>query len=161
MPGRLEWFQPVEEELVALRPQLAHMQAASYAAGQAADGIQSTYTGTLAREVSTPADMAPMYSQIGSGAGGRSPLPYGRIEHYGGTIQGRPLLYIHDRRPRGSTGRVNSRVISGRSSTRSTYAGPVVAVVRSVEHKGKHYLDRGLEAYIPAFIKAYLALGGL
>lgn len=161
MPGRLEWFQPVEEELVALRPQLAHMQAAAYAAGQAADGIQSTYTGTLARDVSTPADITPLYSQIGSGAGGRAPLPYARIEHYGGTIYGRPLLYIHDRRPRGSTGRVNSRVISGRRGLRSTYAGPVVAVVAKVEHVGKHYLDAGLQAYIPMFIAAYKGLGGL
>lgn len=135
MPVRVQWFQAVEDEITTFVPEAAHAKAVAEAAGAAAAAIHSTYTGTLARHVSVPAPITPLIAEVGSGPGGRAPLPYGAIEHFGGEIRGRPLLYIRDRRA-GATG-----------PTRSTFGAPIVAVVPRVFHKGKEYLNRALEVY--------------
>lgn len=133
------WNYAVERKFTDYAPQRAHALAAAGAAGNAAKLINSTYTGTLARAVSVPAPVGPLTSEIGSGAGGQAPLPYGRIEHFGGTIMGRPLLYIRDRR--GGT-------------ARSTTGGTIVAVASQVYHKPKYYLNGALDTYVPLFLAA-------
>jgi len=150
-------------------PRAAHRLAVAFAAGQAALRIKSKYTGTLARDVSNPADIGPLISEVGSGAGGRAPLPYAAMEQFGGTIHGNPLLYIRDRRGGGwvtvrSTGQVQ-RSLSGNLASaqfvgraRSAFGGPITAVVPSVQHVGKHYLEGATESYPLRFTEV---LGGM
>lgn len=134
MPGapsfRVTWYESRVHYFTTTGPEQAHAAAAQEAAGLGAAAIHSKGTGALAREVAVAKRVGPLHSIAGSG------LPYARIENYGGTIQGHPLLYIHGNRV-GFAGR----------TTRSTAGGPIVARVASVQHPAKHYLDVIARAY--------------
>ena len=146
MPGYVEWFTEVEKRFTQVNPLIAHEKAVAEAAGIAAKAAMPQKgwgMGNLARDVSLPARIStspPLFvSEVGSGAGGRAPLPYAREEYQGGTIYGKPYLYLRDRR----------------GTTKSTFGGKIMAVKTSVPHTGKFYLDPAKMAYPALFIAAY------
>lgn len=147
-------------------PQRAHALAAAAAAAHAADGIQSTYTGTLARDVSKPKPESPLTALIGSR------LPYARVEHFGGPIRSSRKMYIRGRaissrgryllRTSASGGRAGFAELlppaaSGRRPPPSVPGrfvvsrSGIVATAFEVQHPRKLYLDRAVRVYPDAF----------
>lgn len=129
------WYDDRIRAITDTIPEKAHALAASEAAGIGAKKIQSSYTGTLARDVATVKEIGPMHRAAGSNQ------PQALIENFGGTI-----------RPK-SGGRLLIRGRGGASGTgRTTTGGPIVASAQSVQHKGKHYLEAIREAFPGRFI---------
>lgn len=163
----MKWYATKIKAVTTLIPQKAHQQAAAIAAAFAADGIQTTYTGTLARDVRTPKPEAPLSTLIGSS------LPYARAEHFGGpipqTMLGRRML-IRGRgvsagailksgaiskgayllRSTATKGRVGFNPVSGQVS-----ASGIVASAYQVPHPRKLYLDRAVRLYPDAVAEMF------
>lgn len=134
--SKVTWYAAQIQRITTAAPQQAFTLAALEAAGVGAKLIRSTYTGTLARDVSRPKPVAPLVAEVGSS------LPYAAIENFGGIIRPRryPRLYIRGRR------------MGTRGLTRSSFGAPIVATATTVEHRGKHYLEAILEAFPPRMI---------
>jgi len=127
---RVVWNQSVATRLTVTQPALAGAYAAKSAALLAARAIRSKESGALARDVGNVQQVGMLHWRVGSS------LPYARIEHFGGVIQGNPTLYI-----------------SGRK-------GLITATASSVQHKGKGYLSVALKAFPALFLARMKATGG-
>jgi hypothetical protein len=126
---RTQWYTARADHLTKVAPAQAGAMAAQGAARAAAEGIGGQGEGTLAREVSIARRTGPLSWLVGSS------LPYAAIEHYGGTIQGNPTLYISARK------------------------NHITATASSVYHVGKGYFNAGLAAFPALFIARMKAIG--
>lgn len=131
MAGRVVWNAAALGFIERGAPQQAHRYAVQAAANKGADMIQSKYSGNLARDLSRPKHQGLYRSQVGSN------LPYTTMEDRGGTIHGKPLLYIR-----------GNRVGSSGKATRSKTGGKITAVKRSVPHTGKGFFDVMVQTYV-------------
>lgn len=119
-------------------PAEAHREAALASAAAAAEGVGGSGSGALAQDVAVPKGMSSSASGRGAlGAMIGSNLPYAAIENFGGTITGNPMLRWQGGPTAPEPGAWYSKA--------------------SVEHIGKHYLDRALEVYPPLMIELYRA----
>jgi len=146
----VDWYDSVAANISKVAPVAAHNLASAKAAGVAAQAIRSGYTGQLARDVSVPFRVAPLVAWVGSD------LPYAMMEQFGGTIFGKPRLFIHGRGLTASQAKAaaaGARFPKG-GTKRTTTGGPITAIKSSVVHKGKHYLDKAVDAYPPLFMNA-------
>ena len=136
MAGHVEWNEGRLHEIANTIPEQAHERASAEACGIGAKMIGSSYTGTLARDLSVPKSIGPLHS-----AGGSS-LPYAQIENDGGVIRPKHAKRLLIRGRGGARG-----------SGRTTSGGAVVASADEVKHEGKHFLEAMKDAFPRLFIE--------
>lgn len=133
MARGVQWYEDRIRQFVVDAPVKAHALAAAQAAGIAAKGIGGQGTGDLARDVATPKMQGPLHAEVGSD------LPYAGVQNDGAVIVPR---------------RAKRLLIHGKQSKRSAVRSGVTASADSVTIKGKHYLERAVDAFPALYFAA-------
>lgn len=155
-PVRIVWDEAKIGFIAEGLPVAAHQVALFAAAAAASESIKAqlkhSSTGHLEADVRVPTEVTPLSGIVG--ATKPDTMKYAGMEEQGGTIVPKNFdhLYIHGsfeggaRIPAGSPG-------AGQFTTRRQ---DIVAVVDSVQHEGKHYLEAAEAVYQPAVIQAMI-----